>query len=134
MLPSPTILSSDPAATLADAARRRDATQPTVSELVALAITGTDFLGDITTSCDTMALAAEYADQAAERWEDARGVLFGTVLPERIDAARCELRDLAESVLGDAAEGLSYARIDSIEAGDLDDDGNPIPYETYRSI
>ena len=133
MLAPPIILSSDPVATLAAQARRRTLTQPTVAELVALAIAGTDFLGDISASGDTMALAAEYADQAAERWEDAREEMPGSVLPELIEAARVVLRDCAESVLRNAESDADDALLDGIESGDLDDDGQAVGYDTLRA-
>jgi hypothetical protein len=144
MLTPPPILSSDPLATLAAAARRRAATyaMPTVAELVALAVHDTDFLGDLTP--DTAALAADCADQAAEQWEearaaeraaaaaeqgeDARDELPGTVAPELVLAARGVLRGLADALVSfgevDAANALS----DAIESGDVDADGNAVAY------
>jgi hypothetical protein len=135
MLTPPTILSSDPLATLAAAARRRAACipQPSVAELVARAVADTDFLGDLTPATDTLAHAADYADQAAEIWEDAAGDMPGTVAPELVLAARDVLRGLAETLLAFAETAAADARADAIEAGDADPAGDPIPYATYRA-
>lgn len=117
MLPPPTVLSTDPVATLAaDAARRAVVTQPTIAELVGLAIAETDFLGELTARCDTMKIAADYADAAADRWEDALAELPGSVLPTLIEAVRGVLRRLADDVvdrLQRAARDELYDEIDA---------------------
>jgi hypothetical protein len=134
MFDPPTILSSDPLATLAAAARhRRLLPQPTVAELVTLATIGTPFFGEITASCEPMALAAEYADIGAERWEDTREhlELGGGVDPDLIDEARVVLVGLVGAALAraeadaldDAAEALA-ARLDAEDAGDADPGAN----------
>jgi hypothetical protein len=133
--PARTILSSDPLATLAAAARRRavTCTMPTVAELVARAVGDTDFLGDLTPTTDTLAHAADYADQAAEQWEDALGEVPGTVAPELVLAAASMLRKLADMLLDFAAIEAADARADAIEAGDVDPAGDVIPYATRRA-
>jgi len=138
MLPSPTVLSSDPVATMADAiVRRATRVMPSPADLVAIAIADTDFQGEITPGCDVMYLAAEAADHAAEIWEDENSEITGTVLPEVIEAVRALLVLHAVETLDDMAEARADAesarRADAYEAGDEDAHGEAVPYDTYRS-
>jgi hypothetical protein len=118
MLTPPTVLSSDPLATLvSEVAHRATRVMPSPADLVAIAIADTDFQGEITAHCDVMYLAAEFADHAAEIWEDESGEMFGTVAPKVIEATRALLILHAIETLDDMAEALADAQAERRDAG-----------------
>jgi hypothetical protein len=105
---------------------------PSLDELVGRAIADTDFLGDISLRTDLMKLAAGVADQVADQWEDEVGELRGALPRSSIEALRVWLLAYAEETLADAAEVAAAELADARDAGDLDADGEPIPFPTYR--
>lgn len=111
----------------------RSTLQPTIPALVALAIADGDFIGDVVPHGDLVRLAADYADRAAEAWEDTEDEPPNTVATAlRLQTAAVLLK-LAHSMLHAAECDALDAAADAILAGDADRNGNPIPYATYRS-
>lgn len=101
---------------------------PTAAELAALAITQTDFIGDLDPA--TLAANAENsADLAAEIWSDEHG---GPPMSlALIAAARRLLADRGYLLLCEREQAEIDALRDGVEAGDLDRAGAPIPYARY---
>ena len=103
-----------------------------MDELIHIALTQTDFLGDLTDDLDQIHHnAANSIDAAADLWSEAHD--DATVPLPLIISARMELELQAHSLLEDRAQAAADARADGIEAGDLTPDGEPIPYPTYRA-
>lgn len=105
---------------------------PTVAELIHIALTETDFIGDLCSDHDLIAHnAANSIDTAADIWTDTHD---GKPVPlSLIVLARGQLEAEAHDMLTDMAEMKAAELADAIEAGDLDADGTPIPYTPYRS-
>jgi hypothetical protein len=106
---------------------------PTVADLVARAVADGDFYGDIAPDSDLLTVAAEYTDRGIDTWADDNDVLANTVPVYLWLAARAVLSNLASALLRHTETAEADARADAIEAGDMDHDGNPIPYDTCRS-
>jgi len=119
------ILPVDPAAALM--VRRVQATStPTTAQLFTRALTGTDFLGDVTLNADLPLLAANATDAAIEQLDiDVPAIVINTV--------RRMLVAHANDRLMDAADAANDAFRDARDAGDVDGDGEPVPPNTYRS-
>ena len=104
---------------------------PSISDLLHLAVTETDFVSDL--DPDTLeANCANSIDLAADLWSDAHG--YATVPLSLIQWARCALLLEAEAMLRDREAHAEAERLDAIEAGDIDAAGCFIPYDTYRSV
>ena len=102
---------------------------PTVSDLLHLAVTETDFAGDL--HPDTLeANCATSIDLAALIWEERHDDI--PVPLSLIQWARCALLLEAEAMLRDRETHAEAERLDAIEAGDIDADGQWIPYDTYH--
>ncbi len=107
--------------------------QPTVGDLVALALACGDFIADLAPHADLDCLAHEYAERGADTWEDHADAQPGTVAPALIAAARDVLLALADDLLRRAERDALDARADAFAAGDIDHAGHPVPYAPYRS-
>lgn len=107
---------------------------PSVDALVSIALTETDFLGDLIDGDLGWLehIAANSVDAAADIWADAHANV-PVPLP-LILAARRALIEQAQDLLADMAEAEADRRRDAQEAGDLNADGDPIPHPRYRSI
>jgi hypothetical protein len=110
---------------------------PTVAEVVALAITETEFRAETpngTTPREIYRAATIATNQAAESWEEVAGVPIGATVPDTIrHPAAMRLVDLANARHREADKQAADALLDAIEAGDLDEAGEPIPYPLCRS-
>lgn len=96
-------------------------------DLVTLALTDTDFIGDL----DPATLAdnvANSADLAAEISEDRTGI---AVPLDVIHAARAKLVERGYLILAEREQEAIDRRRDGQMAGDLDADGEPIGYDRY---
>jgi len=111
--------------------RRIARPQPAVSDLVARAIEDTDFLADVTPGGDLEMLAANAADQAAEQWEADVGD-GGIITLELLLEVRAALLRTAAETLAQREQDRIDAMADAIEAGDLDQQGEPLTYGIYR--
>lgn len=109
---------------------------PTVAELVAIAIAQTDFAAEIRADADDIRNFADIAiEQAAEIWECDNGCTLLQMVPSQLTSlAREALIDAGLDLLGLAAAAAEDALRDAIESGDLDADGEPIAYPTYRAV
>jgi hypothetical protein len=110
------------------------AAQPTLGELVGRAVGGTDFLGDIDRDPHILAaVAANAAEAAQELWEEDNGwPLYGVPLA-LIQDVTAALIQYANDLFAAEGDAPAEARLDAIEAGDRDQDGEPISYPRYRS-
>jgi hypothetical protein len=111
-------------------------TLPTTAQLFLRALNGTDFLGDVTPDADLPFLAVEATDAAIEAWEAANDVPAGTydVSAAVIATVRRMLVTHANDRLMDAADAANDAFRDARDAGDVDGDGNAVPYDSYRAV
>ena len=111
------------------------AAQPTLGELVGRAVEDTDFLGDINRDPQILAaVAANAAETAEELWEEEHGWPPHSVPPALIQDVIAALIQHARDLFAAEDEAGDEARLDAIEAGDLDQDGEPISYPRYRSV
>jgi hypothetical protein len=105
-----------------------------VDELCHIALTQTDFLGDLLPG-DPVRIwdhAANAIDWAVEIHEELHpGV---TVPLEVVEAARTELTQQAHDILADQARLEEDALYDAQQAGDLDHDGSAISYPRYYGV
>ena len=103
---------------------------PSISDLLYLAVTETDFVSDL----DPATLEANCAtsiDLAALLWEERHDDI--PVPLSLIQWARCALLLEAEAMLRDREAHAEAERLDAITAGDIDAaTGCFIPYDTYR--
>jgi hypothetical protein len=103
-------------------------------ELCHIALTQTDFLGDLLPG-DAVRIwdhAANAIDWAVEIHEELHpGV---TVPLEVVEAARKDLTQQAHDILADLATLEEDALFDAMEAGDLDHDGAAISYPRYFGV
>jgi hypothetical protein len=110
---------------------------PTVAEVVALAITRTEFIRETpngTTPREIYRAATIATNQAAESWEEDVGVPIGATVPDAIrHPVALRLVDIANTRHREADKAAEDALLDAIEAGDLDEAGEPIPYDLCRS-
>lgn len=105
--------------------------QPTILDLLHLAITETDFTGDLTNDQRLLEINVENSiDLAATIWEERHNDI--PVPLSLIQWARCALLLEAEAMLRDRARYEADTLADAREAGDLDAEGQWIPYDTYR--
>ena len=111
------------------------AAQPTLGELVGRAVEDTDFLGDIDRDPHILAaVAANAAEAAEELWEEEHGWPLHGVPLALIQDVTAALIQYANDLFAAEDEARAEARLDAIEAGDLDQDGEPISYPRYRSV
>lgn len=104
-----------------------------VDELLRRVLADTDFLADLTPDLDLLeSNVSNSVWLAADIWADAHG--DRTVPLPIVEAARAELTQQAHDMLRDQAEMAFDARYDAMQAGDVDADGEPIPYPTYRRV
>jgi hypothetical protein len=136
-MPSPHFVLPEPHAlaltqSLHDLVRPAASTQHQIdiTDLCAIAIAHTDFIGDL----DAAALvdnAANSADLAADIWTDAHDQPVPLAV---IVAARLLLVEHGYLLLCEREQAEIDALADGVEAGDLDRDGAPIPYPIYKEI
>lgn len=107
---------------------------PTTADLVARAIADTDFIGDLVPHADLQHLAADATDMAIDAWEASNDLPIGaTDVPAvTIIATRRLLISHAEHLLRTAECDALDAAADALQAGDIDRNGNAMPYPTYR--
>ena len=110
---------------------------PSVTELVAWAIIHTDFNGETpssNTASETYRAATIATNLTAEAWEEANGHPVGATVDDSTrNAVALALVAHADALnrqaqLEDAAD-LAF----SIQCGDLDSNGGPLPYARYMS-
>lgn len=103
---------------------------PTISDLLHLAVTETDFTGDLTDDQRLLEINVENSiDLASDIWSDRNN---GATVPlSLIQWARCALLLEAEAMLADREAHAEAELADDIEAGNRDRDGNVIPWERY---
>jgi hypothetical protein len=105
---------------------------PTIDELIHIALTQTDFIGDLVPG-DAVRIfdhAANAIDHAAEIWSEdhpSHGVV-PTIPLDLIKHARNELTIQAHDMLADMAEAEADRVRDGQDAGDLDAAGDFIAY------
>ena len=111
------------------------AAQPTLGELMRRAVEGTDFLGDVDSDPQILAVAAaNAAGGAAEQWEEDQGWPLQGVPLALIRDVTAALIQYARDLFAAEDEACAEARLDAIEAGDTGADDNVIPYPRYRSL
>ena len=103
---------------------------PRVSDLVHSAIVDTDFLSDLSDDLRLLQSNVENSvDLAADIWADSHG--FVTVPLSLIILARSALMAEAWDMLECRAQHEADRLYDARMAGDVDADGEPIPYARY---
>ncbi len=107
---------------------------PTVADLVARALSGTDFASEIKGDVAHIRWhAADAIELAAERWEEAHGVAVAETVPsDLLNYATDVLIDAGWELLGRAEAEAEDIRRDAIDAGTINRDGAPVGYATYR--
>lgn len=109
---------------------------PSVYELADKAMAETDFFAEIRgcTPRETYRAATIATNQAAEAWEEARGLPVGATVPDCIRLLTAAVLVTQADVKLRAAESdAADALEDAIDAGDVDVRGNVVPYAMYRS-
>jgi hypothetical protein len=107
---------------------------PDADELCRIALSQTDFLGDLVPG-DAVRIfdhAANAINWAAEIWSENHDDV--TVPLEVVEAARKDLTQQAHDILADLATLEEDALFDAMEAGDLDHDGAAISYPRYYGV
>lgn len=96
--------------------------------LAAMAAQRTDFQGDLTATLNLTQLARASLEAAADLWAGEHGY---RPHPHVIDAATPFLVSDGLALLHRRDQAERDAQLDAIEAGDLRQDGSPIPYARY---
>jgi hypothetical protein len=109
---------------------------PSTADLVARALADTDFLAEIRADSANIRDSADIAiEVAAVAWEESHDAGPGALIPSHwITAARDALIDAGHDLLARDEADAIVARLDSIDAGDIDADGEPVPYDRYVGV
>jgi hypothetical protein len=104
---------------------------PSVADLVALALTRTDFISEIRGDPAHIRWhAADAIEAAAENWTDAND---GAAIPsDFLNFATDCLIEAGHDILARADADADAAMRDAIDAGDMDRDGAPVGYASQR--